>query len=198
MLKRDAFRNVKLFSNKQKPRLRSRASPCQIAALRLNDLARLFRARYGVTLPNDDAGRDDMAVALNHIASLAHPRGRMLKWMEVWAPWVTAGEQSKLIADAITAQQHWTADQLAWRMRLTFEDRTALGLTTIGAIDMPKRERTKRRKRLHKARMAKLRGYKVPELAVSELKPWIEQGISRRTWYRRMAQQRVALNPCAP
>lgn len=143
--------NVKLYSTRQKSRRRGRASPCQIAALRLNDLARLYRARYGVTLPDDDAGRDDMLVAVNHLASLAHPKGRIGNWLELWTPWLTVAERRQIISDAITAQRHWTADQLAWRLRLTDADRTALGITTIGAIDCPKRERTKRRKARQRA-----------------------------------------------
>jgi hypothetical protein len=43
-------------------------------------------------------------------------------------------------------RQVWTADQLAWRLHLTDADRTALAITTIGAIDCPKRVRTIRRK----------------------------------------------------
>lgn len=136
--------NVKLYSRRQKRR--SHVSPCQIAALRLNDLARLYRARYGITLPDDDAGRDDIAVAVNHLASLAHPRQRILKWLEVWAPWMTLKECETITAKAIMHQQHWTADQLAWRLRLTMADRTALAITTIGAIDCSRSERRKLRK----------------------------------------------------
>lgn len=149
--------NVRYFSNRQKPRRRSRASPCQIAALRLHDLARLFRARYGVTLPDDDAGRDDMMVAVNHCASLAHPLGRIDKWLGLWCPWMTLKERDAIATQAIIHKQHWTADQLAWRLRLTDADRTALAITTIGAIDCNKRERKKRRLQKAKERMARNR-----------------------------------------
>jgi hypothetical protein len=138
--------NLKLYETKQRSRKRSRASPCQIAALRLHDLARLFRARYGVTLPDDDAGRDDMLVAVNHCASLAHPLGKIDKWLGLWCPWLTLAERDAIATQAIIHTTHWTADQLAWRLRLIDKDRTALGITTIGAIDCSKRERTKRRK----------------------------------------------------
>lgn len=155
--RRPKLANVKIYSTRQKRRRRSHSSPCQIAALRLNDLARLFRARYGMTLPDDDAGRDDIAVAVNHLASLAHPRGRITKWLEVWAPWMTLAERAELITEGMVRQRHWTADQLAWRLRLTDADRTALGITTIGAVDCPKAERTKRRRRKAKERMKRLR-----------------------------------------
>lgn len=157
--RRQGLGKVKLYSTRQKPRGRHRKdrSPCQIAALRMHDLARLFRARYGVVLPDDDAGRDDIEVAANHLASLAHPKGRIIKWIRLWAPWMSVAEQDDIIAAAITSQKHWTADQLAWRMRLTDADRSVLGITTIGAIDCPKAERTERRAQKAKQRMERNR-----------------------------------------
>lgn len=148
-LKRQVYQ-VRYFSTRQRRR-RGRASPCQIASLRLNDLARLFRARYGVVMPDDDAGRDDIAVAVNHLASLPRPKGRIHAWLCLWCPWMTIADQERITAAAIMHQQHWTADQLAWRLRLTDADRTALGITTIGAIDCSKRQRTMRRKARQKA-----------------------------------------------
>lgn len=144
--------NLKLYSTKQKPRRHGSSSPRQIAALRLNDLNRLFRARYGVTLPDDDAGRDDMMVAVNHLTSLRHPLERIDNWLALWCPWITLKERNAIAGDAMIHPHHWTADQLAWRLRLTDADRTALAITTIGAIDCSKRERTKRRKAKSKER----------------------------------------------
>lgn len=151
--------NVKWFSERQKPRYRSRKqrSPCQLASLRLNDLARLFRARYGVVLPDDDAGRDDIDIAASHLASLAHPKVRIEKWLDLWAPWLSRAESAEIVTRAVMEQKHWTADQLAWRLRLTDADRTTLGITTIGAIDCNKAERAKRRKVRQRERMARLR-----------------------------------------
>jgi hypothetical protein len=141
------FAKVQLFSRRPKPRHRSRVSPCQIAALRMRDLGILYRARYrGEQLPDDDAGRDDMMVAVNHLASLAHPKGRIEGWLDMWCPWLSRAESAEIIAKAIIHQQHWTADQLAWRFNLLDEDRTYLGITTIGAVDCMKAERIKRRK----------------------------------------------------
>lgn len=189
---RRSLGKVKLFSARQKPRPRTDCSPCQIAALRLRDLAKLFRARYGVVLPDDDSGRDDIDVAVHHLASLAHPRGRITKWLELWAPWFTLAERTDLVTKAIARQQHWTADQLAWRLRLTKEDRRMLGITTIGAIDLAKRERTKLRRSKAKHRAAgyrRARGAKpraqYEAAAINRAQPWIAEGISRRTWYRR-------------
>ncbi|MDB5937583.1 MAG: hypothetical protein JWQ01_4927 [Massilia sp.] len=186
--------NVKWFSTHQKGK-RKRRSPMQLVGLRLNDLAKLFRSRYGTTLPDDDAGRDDLMVAVHHLASLAHPRGHMTRWLEVWAPWLTIVEQKAIMAEAIANPQRWTADGLAWRLRLTKEQRTMLGITTIGAIDESKAMRAKRRKQLDRQRKENARraqGIKpratYEHQSLSKAKPWEVEGISRASWYRRRKQ----------
>lgn len=183
--------NIKFFSTRQKGK-RRRRSPMQLVGLRLHDLAKIFRARYGNVLPNDDAGRDDLMVAVHHLASLAHPRGHIAKWLDLWAPWLTLAEHKTIIGEAIANPQKWKADALAWRMRLTKEDRRMLGVTTIGAIDENKAARTKRRKALDRQRKENARrakGVKPRKTyeyqSISKAKPWEAEGISRRTWYRR-------------
>lgn len=194
--------NVKWFSTKQKPGKRRRPSPMQLVGLRLHDLAKIFRARYGVTLPDDDAGRDDLMVAVHHLASLAHPRGHIAKWLNLWAPWLTLAEQQQIIGEAIANPQKWKADALAWRMRLTKEDRRMLGVTTIGAIDENKAARTKRRKALDRQRKENARrakGIKPRQSyegqSISKSKPWIAEGISRASWYRRKAAAETTPQP---
>jgi hypothetical protein len=70
---RGAFKATSNGFRQAKAERRSRRSPMQLVALRMHDLAKLFRSRYGIELPDDDAGRDDMDVALNHLACLPHP-----------------------------------------------------------------------------------------------------------------------------
>lgn len=164
----------------------------QLVALRLHDLAKVFRARYGNVLPDDDAGRDDLIVAVHHLACLPHPQKPIAQWLDLWAPWLTRAESKGIIGEALANPQRWKADQLAWRLRLTAEDRRMLGVTTIGAIDENKAARTKRRRKLDRqrkenARRAKgIKPRKVYEgQSISAAKPWEAEGISRRTWYRR-------------
>lgn len=184
---------VKWFSTRQKPRSSGkRRSPMQLVALRLNDLAKIFRHRYGIELPNDDAGRDDLAVAINHLANLARPRRHIANWIEIWAPWLTAAEQRDLVGPALANPQHWKADALAWRMRLTKEERRMLGVTTIGAIDENKADRAKRRRQRARERKAILRRSKGAKSraqyeadSTAAALPWLTEGISRSTWYRR-------------
>jgi hypothetical protein len=196
---------VKLYSTRQKRR-RSRASPRQIVALRLLDFARLFRSRYGMSgqLPDDDSGRDDLEPVLHHLASRPQPVRQCDQWLELWAPWLTMKERHDLLSDAILHARPWTADQLAWRYRVTREEREALGLTTIGAIDYGKAARTKRRRERDRQRKRAVRRAhgmqprtEYEAASLTHAKPWEGEGISRRTWYRHRAAQ-VATDGTGP
>lgn len=184
---------VRYFSKRQKRG--GKRSPMQIVALRISDLSTLFRSRYGITLPEDDSGRDDIRLAVDHLASLPHPAKAITCWLETWAPWMTLAEHRQVIADGIANQRHWKADALAWRLRLTYQERSMLGITTIGAIDMSKAQREKRRKdmdRLRKAAKRRAAGAvlrdRYERASIEQAQPWIAEGISRRTWYRRQRQ----------
>jgi hypothetical protein len=184
--------NVKWFSTRQKSGKNKRRSPMQLLALRMNDLAILFRSRYGTTLPDDDAGRDDLSIAVNHLACLPHPQRPIERWIEIWTPWLTAAEQREIVPPILASPDRWKADALAWRLRLTMEERMTLGITTIGAVDQNKGARIKRRKRLDRERKAKIRRSKgskprkiYEEQSIEAQMPWVDEGISRRTWYRR-------------
>jgi hypothetical protein len=184
--------NVKWFSEKLKPRCKvARRSPMQLLTLRLNDLAKLFRGRYGITLPDDDAGRDDLWIALNHLACLPHPQAAMTHWIEIWAPWLTAAESRDMLAQIMPHPTRWEADPMAWRLKLMMEERTVLGITTIGSIDVNKAARKKlRKKRSAKRKEGQRRkqGAKPRALyeaeSISNARPWEDEGISRATWYR--------------
>ena len=177
----------------------------QLVALRLTDLARLFRGRYGHVLPDDDAGRDDLVVAINHLACLPHPQKPIEHWLEIWAPWLTIAERKTIVPPILANPQRWKADPLAWRLRLTAADRATLGITTIGSIDENKGARKKRRKAQARKRMAKLRKSNgaisrksYEDQSVAQQQPWISEGISRRTWYRRRKLALRGTSPCAP
>jgi hypothetical protein len=189
--------NVRWLSNRIKSG-KKHATPQQIVALRLADFARMFRSRYGTTLPDDDSGRDDIPPVIHHIAALRQPARKARSWLELWAPWLTLAEQRKLIQEGIANARVWRADQLAWRYNVTREERTVLGLTTIGAVDHGKAARTKRRRerdRQRKARQRQAAGA-VPRdqyvaTAIRNAKPWEADGISRATWYRRKGHTRL-------
>jgi hypothetical protein len=149
---------AKLAEIEQRYRRRKRPSPRQLATLRISELNRLFSARYGETMPDDDAGRDDIVVMANHLAATGREIGKCVgAWLEVRAPWYTIADLKYLVAEVATNPQRWKADALAWRLHLTYADRQTLKIKTIGAVDVPRAQRTKLRKERNKELMRKLR-----------------------------------------
>jgi hypothetical protein len=147
------------------------------------ELERFFKLRYGGRLPDDDAGREDAKLMIHHLHSDA-----MDGWLRRWAPWMDALERECLIVEAERSPRWWKADELGKRLGLTRAERTDLKITTIGAVDFLKPERTGRRKQrnsLAKRERRARRGAKPHAESLSRTQPWLAQGISRRTWYRR-------------
>jgi hypothetical protein len=56
--------------------------------LRLGNLRKLFRDRYGPIFPDDDAGRADLQELLLPISLGPHADIKMPNAIEVWAPWM--------------------------------------------------------------------------------------------------------------
>jgi hypothetical protein len=115
--------------------------PISIAALRIAELRRLFLDRYGRTLPDDDAGRDDVMVMAHHLARRHTDPERIHNWIELNAPWMAADESGEIVRQVVARPFKWRADKLAARLRLTEADRRRLRIRTIGAVDMTKQER---------------------------------------------------------
>jgi hypothetical protein len=107
-------------------------------------------------------------------------------------------EREQLISRVLANPLRWRADSLARRLNLTEAERRRLRITTIGAVDLDKAARLKRRRELSRqikaaARQAKgaaSRAYYEAQ-SLSRTKPWHAQGISRRTWYRRRGTSAV-------
>jgi hypothetical protein len=163
-----------------------RGRPVPFAALRLRDLETIFLDRYAGPLPDDDAGLGDARVAIHHLANLpGSQETNIFAWLARWAPWMTADQVAGLVDEAIRRPRRWKADTLAWALRLTAADRARLGVTTIGAIDLGKAARARRRKDRNSDRSeadrraagAKPRAdYEANSL--SRTKPWEAEGIS--------------------
>jgi hypothetical protein len=134
-------------------RRRKKRSAFQMSAIRIAELNRLFEARHGLELPDDEIGRECVTIAANHLMLMPGlPQKRFMEWARSRAPWLTIHEIEQILADAASRPQTWKADSLAWRLRLTYADRQALKITTIGAIDCNKAQRAKLRKAASKAR----------------------------------------------
>jgi hypothetical protein len=161
--------------------------------VRPRELERVFRDRYGATLPHDDAGIDDLFVMANHLAHLDKPDKRIKVWVRRWAPWHGEDETAALIETVIAEPLKWTADKLAQRIGLNLATRTRLRITTIGAIDCGKAKRAKlRTKRNNEAKRAhRAEAGAAPHAAsVEQAKPWEALGISRPTYFRRQKAAR--------
>jgi hypothetical protein len=184
--------NLKFKGRQRRPQPRP-----SIATLRVSELSRLFTARYGEVLPDDDAGRDDAGLMAHHLAQLTgDQRKRIMGFIEWRCPWMPIGEANALVVDAIAKPRRWRADKLAWRLRLTHADRTTLKITTIGSVDKPRSQRwhdRQERSRLAKAERRRLAGIKAraeyEAASLNRTQPWKALGISRATWYRKVRQQ---------
>ena len=74
-----------------------RAKSETMRRLRLGDVQKVLRWRYGPELPDDDAGRDDLH-ELFLPGSLGQGDWRKMKnAIEIWAPWMDAGEALEFI-----------------------------------------------------------------------------------------------------
>jgi hypothetical protein len=163
-----------------------------MAALRCAEINRFLQDRYGPIIEDDDAGRDDARLMAHHLAKLSGDQHRrVINWLDVRAPWLIGAERSKLLAEIDHKPRKWRADKLAHRLGLTEAVRRRLRITTIGAIDMTKAERAKRRKEATRQRKASARqsagaqpraDYEANSL--TQTKPWDALGMSRASWYR--------------
>ena len=101
---------------------------------------------------------------------------------------ITEDEARDIIEEARTTSRPRTPDGWARALGLTYARRQRIGITTIGAIDVNKRQRTQLRKlRAHERyrRRRQALGVTPRTQSLSALKPWAAEGISRRTWERR-------------
>jgi hypothetical protein len=165
-----------------------------ITALREAELNREFTDRYrALVLPDDDAARDDIELMLHHLARRAGaPTSRVAKWLDLRAPWFAGAERAAMVELVLANPLKFKADTVAARIGLTAERRARLKIRTIGAIDQTSAERIAARKAQKREAMREKRhntGIKTRAdylaQSVEQAKPWEDEGISRRTWYRR-------------
>jgi hypothetical protein len=199
----DAIRRRSLIIERdfERRRRRKRGQRPSIATLRICELNRLFFTRYrGRRLPNDDDGRDNIFIMVNHLVMLADPQLRTRDWFRQWAPWFSEREAESLIERTIIRPIKWKADTLAKRLNLADAERSKLAIKTIGAIDCTKAQRASKRrqqKRLAKEAKRRAAGAKAQSRSASRTKPWEDLSISRSTWYRQMRQFRTQYKTCS-
>jgi hypothetical protein len=166
----------------------------RIARLRIPELERYLRYRYGRVVPDDDAGRADLMILANHIAQNPNdPYNKIHCAIRYWAaPWMSPDEV-RAIADKVLAKpRRYRASTLGKLLRLTEEERTLLGITTIRAFtttDAEVKEKELSRRRDAATTKRRSEGVVAREdwlaASLSRTKPWEAEGISRSTWERR-------------
>ena len=170
--------------------------PETLRRLRLGDLKKILRSRYRHTLPDDDAGREDLELLLDAVSFTApDARYRMKNIIEVWAPWMDSEESYELVETVLRKPDYLRgvrADQLGKKLNLTYDERKRLGIRTISPADLSPEEFAERRKtarrangRTQKERSRRRAGVKSRATSLSRLKPWAALGLSRATWYRK-------------
>lgn len=186
---------------KEKPaRKRARRSDWQhsIELQRLREIEKVIKSRHGAHVP-DPAGTDDLETCTAYVRAAAMtPSGQDLRsWCKRWAPWIDPVTVQVIIDGASWRRKMIGADAVAKLLFVSLEERNALGLKTIGAFDVPKEQRqklameTKReRDKNRQAQKRKAEGRKdrasYEAASISAAKPWEAEGVSRRTWYRRL------------
>lgn len=134
----------------RQPERRSRG----MAAIRLAELTRWLDDTFGkgVELQPSTASYAIVRIFAHHLGTLKAADRRIMGWINMYAPWISLRDRERLITEVSECSMKWSADKLAWKLRLTDAKRTELRIKTIGAIDCNKEQRLARRRQLRAIR----------------------------------------------
>lgn len=175
------------------------SKPETLRKLLIGDLRKLCRHAFGSTLPDNEKGRDalDLLLRLHAVAPVAAEK-KMRHEIEIFAPWMPKSEFAPIIDSLLSCDPRRvrpSREEIQHRVNLTNAQRERLEVWRIPPVDMTPEALAEQRKAKKKARQAERRRQSgaVPRQqhvtnSISTRKPWIAEGISRRTWYRRNAQ----------
>ena len=169
------------------------------------DLIKLYQRRYGNELPDDDAGREflfDLLVLASF--AMVNPTKKMSNSIGLMAEWMSA-EEADDITDTVNRMplsERWhIAKMLGERHRVTYAEHESIGLKNITPCDKTAEELAELRK-VRKREREKMRRHQRgaksrPEYraqftgSLNQTEPWIPLGISRATFFRNKAKQRI-------
>lgn len=175
----------------QRSRGRQSRGEFRLGRLRLREIERVITARHGQFVPaTDDAD------AYLRAAALSNSGQDVAAWCARWAPWADRLLIEAIEQEAAHRRHMLRADEVAKMLSVKLDERDRLGLSTIGACDVPRSERLSRarekKREADRNRLATKRaaaGSSDREAYVtgslSRTRPWELEGISRRTWERR-------------
>jgi hypothetical protein len=138
-----------------------------------------------------EAGRDFFQLMV--ILSLAPSwvDKRMKHAFEVWVPWMQQEEADMMTNHILSLPEYErkvTARDLGLQLQLTNDEREQLCLWPIKPIDKTDDELAEQRRLKNNARRRAKRGRTRAEYlaaSVERAQPWIAEGMSRRSWYRK-------------
>lgn len=182
---------------------------------RYADLMAIIRERIAPedTIPETDDAFYLIRVMGYHLQAV-HGPDHLVQALDEWcvqmAPWARYAVSDvilEVVHDVEGRRRDLTAIRAGLEVGLRWEERVRLSIRTIRPIDLTAAEfRQKARERKQKAdrdrEAARRRLAGVPdreawleENSASRTKPWLEMGVSRRTYYRRLASERRGTGP---
>jgi hypothetical protein len=134
---------AKRYARKPKVGKRTRS----MAAIRLSDLMRWLDDQYGAGVELEASDQSVLIARLfaHHMGALPDAPRRITVWIARYAPWLSPRSVEVLISEVTSCPLKWSADKLAWKIRLNDATRTRLKITTIGAIDCNREQRAAKR-----------------------------------------------------
>ncbi len=171
--------------------------PYSIENHRMREIEKIIRYRHGNGIP-DPCGTDDADLCLAYLRAVAlTPDSQSASsWALVWAPWADPVMLDLLDKSALGRKKMPKADAVAKMLYVRMKERTLLGLKTIGACDVSradrqisakerKRERDRNRQEQKRRQLGRVDRKSYEATSLTKLQPWLEEGVSRRTWERR-------------
>jgi hypothetical protein len=139
-----------------------------MAAIRISELTRWLDhvvgtgtgTGTGAELEPSEWSAGIARIFVHHLVTLSDGNRKAADWMATYSPWIERRDREQMISEANHCPIKWSADKLAWKIRLTDAKRTELKITTIGAIDCNQDQRKARRKRENAERQKRLRAAK--------------------------------------
>jgi hypothetical protein len=144
---RKASQHAEIDRRYRRPVARDVSKRNLVSRLRFRDLERIFRARYGSLLennakwlfPDDDAGRDDLRLLLEHLCGSPTAPLSIPLWSRR-APWISDEELRDLVQEISAHPRGISADSVGHRLRLTYNERKRLRVTTIFCVNKTREE----------------------------------------------------------
>lgn len=136
-----------------------------MAAIRIAELKRWLGdiVGDGVELDASKWSEDVARIFVHHFVVLADGNRRAAEWLGIYCPWIETRDREYMITEANHCPLKWSADKLAWKIRLTDEQRSRLKITTIGAMGITKEQRAQLRKAKRAELMRALRAKRKAE-----------------------------------